>query len=454
MGETGWINDPNGFCYFNGRYHLFYQYHPYSAQWGPMHWGHLTSTDLVRWEHRPVALAPDEPYDRGGVFSGSAIEKDGRLYLIYTGHIDDGGVIRQVQNIAVSEDGIRFAKCPGNPVIDASGLPKGASPADFRDPKVFEHDGVYYMVVASRAADGSGQVLLYRSPDLLHWTYAGTVARSENRLGEMWECPDLFRLGDTDILVVSAIHLPADGHRHNNLHSSIYMTGEMDLQQGRFVMKELDDLDGGFDFYAPQTMRATDGRRLLVAWMNMWESPMPTQQHGWAGQMTVVREVTLQDGRLHTCPVRELARYRRREVVVPETVVEGEHLPESVRGQQIDLEVTIDPGSASEAGIRVLEGPGEETVIGYNVAEGVVYFDRNRSGEGPGGMRKVPVTLRDGRLALRVLVDRISVEVFVNGGERALTGLVYPRQESDRVALFARGGAAHMSLRKWDIAVP
>lgn len=453
MGEVGWINDPNGFSYFGGEYHLFYQHYPYAAQWGPMHWGHAVSQDLVRWEHRPVALAPDRPYDRSGAFSGSAIERDGQLCLFYTGHIDEGGRIRQVQNLALSRDGIRFTKFPGNPVIDAAKLPPDASPSNFRDPKVIQHEGLYYMVVGSCDATGSGQLLLYRSQDLIHWEYLSTPIRSERRIGKMWECPDLFRIDGVDVLVLSPQYLPADGHRHNNLHASIYMLGEMDFAKGRFTMRSMDDLDGGFDFYAPQTMQAPDGRRLLIAWMNMWESPLPTQEDGWAGQMTLVREVWLQEDRLYTYPVRELERYRREEVVVPLQPVEGEVELEGVSGRQLDLEVTLEPGDAAQAGVRLLKGASEETVIGYDAAAGMLWFDRSRSGEGPGGVRRVPVALREGRLTLRILVDRISVEVFANGGERAMTGLVYPADGSDGVALFARGGTARIGLKKWAIEV-
>ena len=138
MAPIGWMNDPNGFVYYQEEYHLFYQYYPYDSIWGPMHWGHAKSKDLIHWEHLPVALAPGESYDKEGCFSGSAIEKDGKLYLIYTGHNVVEGQVRQVQCLAVSEDGIHFEKYAGNPIIAEDHLASVATTEDFRDPKVFQ----------------------------------------------------------------------------------------------------------------------------------------------------------------------------------------------------------------------------------------------------------------------------------------------------------------------------
>ena len=170
-GGIGWINDPNGFSLYKGEYHLFYQYHPYSSLWGPMHWGHIKTKDFVRWERLPIAMAPDMEYDRGGCFSGSAVElADGRQLLMYTGvqrfRKDDGKISEiQTQCLAVG-DGVDYQKYAGNPVITSADLPEGGSKADFRDHKLWlDEDGSYYAVVSNRGADGSGVVLLYQSPD-------------------------------------------------------------------------------------------------------------------------------------------------------------------------------------------------------------------------------------------------------------------------------------------------
>lgn len=160
MAPVGWINDPNGFIYFRGEYHLFYQFYPYDSVWGPMHWGHAKSKDLLHWEELPVALAPGESYDKDGCFSGSAIEKDGKLYLMYTGHTVVGEQVRQVQCLAVSEDGIVFKKYAQNPIIAEEHIADVAQIDDFRDPKVFQREGHFYSVVAAKTAESRGQILL------------------------------------------------------------------------------------------------------------------------------------------------------------------------------------------------------------------------------------------------------------------------------------------------------
>ena len=202
MPQTGWINDPNGLIYYKGKYHYFYQLNPYYGHWDYMHWGHAISSDLMHWEYLPVALAPSEEYDdhmRGGCFSGSAIEHDGKLFLMYTGTSNHGEGYVQTQCIAYSGDGINFTKYEGNPVI----CPPEGVPSDlFRDPKVWEHDGVYYMVCGA-SRNKRGQALLYRSSDMLHWEFFNVLAESRGEWGYMWECPDFYQLEDKYVLTFS-----------------------------------------------------------------------------------------------------------------------------------------------------------------------------------------------------------------------------------------------------------
>jgi beta-fructofuranosidase len=190
MAPAGWMNDPNGLIHWRAAYHIFYQHNPYEPGWGAMHWGHALSRDLVRYEHRPVALAPSEPYESpgGGCFSGSAVDDGGTLTLIYTSTAD-----HQAQSIATSADGVHFEKYAGNPVIPAP--PPQGNGSDFRDPKVWRHDGAWWMVVGSR--DGElGNVLLYRSDDLRNWDFVSVLCQSDGTQGRMWECPDLYPLAD------------------------------------------------------------------------------------------------------------------------------------------------------------------------------------------------------------------------------------------------------------------
>ena len=185
---VGWINDPNGFSLFQGEYHLFYQYHPYSSLWGPMHWGHCKTKDFIRWTWLPCALAPDEAYDGQGCFSGSAIEQDGKHFLMYTGvrerEKEDGTKeVFQTQCMAVG-DGTDYVKLQENPVILAGSLPEGSSAADFRDPKIWREDGRFYAVIGSLDGDGSGQIALFSSADGTGWSFESILARNQGRYGK------------------------------------------------------------------------------------------------------------------------------------------------------------------------------------------------------------------------------------------------------------------------------
>lgn len=298
----GWVNDPNGVTIFNHELHLFYQHYPYEAEHGLMHWGHAKSRDGLHWVHLPVALAPDRSYDQGGVFSGSAIEKDGKLYVIYTGHLPnatDHTKTRQNQNIAISEDGITFKKYEGNPILAEKDIPEGSSIIDFRDPKVFERKGIYYCVIGSKTVDDEGQVLLYCSNDLLTWEYVSVVFPYNHYLGTMVECPDLMLFEDKAVFVLSAMnYVDETGRTHP--HISWLIEGEMDWEKFQFRQTSIKEMDKGLDFYAPQTVKTAENGYLAIAWMQNWQANRPTYElgHQWFGQMTLPRMIEYKKERL------------------------------------------------------------------------------------------------------------------------------------------------------------
>jgi len=265
----GWMNDPNGFSEFQGEYHLMYQHNPYDRVWGPMHWGHCKSKDFIRWEQLPDALAPDQPYDQKGCFSGSAIEHEGKHVLLYTGVVegeDEQGehYVRQTQCIAIG-DGVNYEKLDSNPVINTNMLPKGSSKEDFRDPKIWKDENTFYAVVGSRNEDGTGQILMYSSKNLREWIFSGVLEKCEKRYGLMWECPDFFSLDGKQVLVMSPQNMLAEGLEFHSGHGTLYMLGKFDKEQCRFEKETVKAIDYGLDFYAPQTMETSDGRRIMVA---------------------------------------------------------------------------------------------------------------------------------------------------------------------------------------------
>ncbi|AEM79243.1 glycoside hydrolase family 32 protein [Thermoanaerobacter wiegelii] len=451
MGEYGWINDPNGFIYYKGNYHLFYQHNPYDAVWGPMHWGHAISKDLVKWTYLPIALVPGEDFDKDGCFSGSAIEKDDMLCLLYTGHIytgpDKSKDYRQVQNLAYSKDGINFIKYSKNPVIGEKQIPEEASKKDFRDPKVFKNGQYYYIMLGSNDGKGHGQVLLYKSTNLKDWDFVNILARGNENTGYNWECPDLFELDGKYILMVSV-------ERENR--SSIYFVGEFEIEKGifKFDIDDYQPIDYGFDFYAPQTTSDEQGRRLIVAWMDTWGEVMPTQErgHNWAGAMTLPREILMVNGKLYFRPIKEIENYRKNHYKLTNLMIDGEKNLNTC-GESYELEVEFEADKAEEFGLKIRKGDNEETVLSYKRYESLFIFDRNKSGIGPKGERKINVALKNNKLKLRVFVDVSSVEIFINNGEKVMSGRIYPSKDSVDISLYSKGECKINYLNKWDIVV-
>lgn len=455
MPPIGWMNDPNGFGYAFGKFQFFYQFHPYSSAWGPMHWGHYTSKDLIKWELEPTALAPDTPYDKDGCFSGSSIVKDGKMYLMYTS-VADG---KQTQALAVSTDGVNFEKM--NRVIGSGDVPGDSSQADFRDPKVFKRGDSYYAIIGSRGNDGAGQLLLYRSPDIVNWEYVGKVWK-DHRTGGIYECPDFTTIDGRDVLIASPQNFATDGWRHENVHGNLYMTGTLDTSTGEFKRDYEDEIDSGFDFYAPQTLTAPDGRVILTAWMQMWGRTMPTQAHGWTGAAVLPRELTLKDGKLYQSPVREIEKYRTGKIYFEDRQVSGEIALEGVSGTKTELCFTLDLGNAAKTGVKVFRGTEHETSIYYDRVKDLVIFDRSQmgtriSGEGKeqnAVVRSTKVSVKNNKLQFRIFLDVSSCEVFLNGGERAMTGNVYSESGDTGISFFAEGGTATIeTLEKYEIRV-
>lgn len=281
--KKGWMNDPNGLVYFKGQYHAFFQHNPYSTQWDKMHWGHAVSNDLISWEELPIALYPDQNYEsEGGCFSGSAIVKDDRLYLFYTSVAN-----KQTQSIAYSDDGIHFTKYEGNPVIGNSPL----GYYDFRDPKVTEIDGQYYMVTGSGNSD-AGQVLLFKSETLLEWKYVGILFEGKE-YAPCIECPDFFKLDDKYVLMFSKMN--------ESQRSTIFAIG--DFEDNEIKNAIICRPEWGRDFYAPQTL--WDGeRRILIGWMYHWGKKPPITCK-YAGALSIPRELKLSNNNINNYPVAE-----------------------------------------------------------------------------------------------------------------------------------------------------
>lgn len=462
--RTGWMNDPNGFSWYDGKYHLFYQYNPYASHWGPMHWGHAVSEDLLHWEYLPCALAPDEAYDRDGCFSGSAaMLPDGRQILMYTGVVRerraDGGCDEvQTQCLAVG-DGEDYVKYENNPVLNQEDIPDGGSRFDFRDPKMWqEEDGTWRCVVGNRPADGSGQILLFESTDGFEWHYRKVLAENRNRFGRMWECPDFFPLDGKQVLLVSPQDMIPSGLEYHNGNGTLCLIGNYNRKTEEFTEEADQAVDYGIDFYAPQTVLTPDGRRVMIGWMQNWDTCNHRRVHdeAWFGQMSLPRELSIKNGKLYQTPVRELERMRHNKVSYENVTVSGILQLEGISGRRLDMELTVRPkeGCSLYRKFTVLFARNEQyhTSFSFRPAESVLKMDRKFSGTRRDILheRSSRVNGPEGELKLRIILDRFSVEAFVNDGEQVMTAVLYTDQKADGIS-FLSDGAVTMDVVKYDL---
>ena len=415
-GEKGWINDPNGVVKFKGQYHVFFQYHPYSCEWGPMHWGHVVSDDLLHWKYLPIALTPGDEFDKDGCFSGSALVYQNKLYIFYTGFLfnEDKENIKQQQCLAYSEDGITFKKM--GLIIGEDNLPKEYAPNDFRDPMVYQENDQFIMLVAARRISGKGNILKYVSKDLIHWNFIGDILTKDSK-GVMVECPCYIK--DLSLLLHSEQFLPAEGYKYHNVHSSLYSLGKFD--SNKFVINHQSQIDYGFDFYAPQVIQ---GDNIMIGWMNMWDRNNPSEVYGFAGMLTIPRKISIANNDLYQTPV------------LPQKVLFEKENISSFKEHVITGFYQLEIENLKSLSLSIRKGKNEETLFYLNDNEWV--FDRSSSGVKiigkdnnqnlNDGIRKMPYIKQNKHIVYLVL-DKYSVEIFVDG--MSMSNTIFPTEASD-----------------------
>jgi fructan beta-fructosidase len=460
--EKNWMNDPNGMVYYDGEYHLFYQHYPEGNVWGPMHWGHAVSTDMIHWEHLPIALFPDE---HGYIFSGSAVvdandttgffNGGSGLVAIFT-HAGAHPITkkpRQAQSLAYSLDkGRTWIKYAGNPVLTDDSI------VDFRDPKVFWMKELQKWMMVLAAGD---HVRIYSSPDLKSWEFESKFGEKEGSHLGVWECPDLFPLAvDGDELNQRWVLLVSIGDNPECPEGSRtqYFIGDFDGHTFKNINSAEIILwaDLGRDNYAGVTwsdIPTSDGRRLLMGWMSNWKYANLVPTNSWRSAMTVPRELTLRDTgkgvRLYQTPAKELEALRRTSlyslnqsvILTPE-----QNLLKGVRGKTVEIIAEFELKNTSRFGFKVGKSSEEETVIGFNEADARLYLDRRKSGECEfhpefACVHDTELKPQNNKIFLQIYVDSSSIEVFANGGELVMTDLIFPSEGSDAIQLFVESGS-------------
>ncbi|MDR2940700.1 MAG: glycoside hydrolase family 32 protein [Clostridiales bacterium] len=431
MPPSGWMNDPNGLCWFNGCYHVFYQYTPNNPNGALKYWGHYSSTDMINWDEMGIALSPDTPFDRDGVYSGSALAVKGKMHLFYTGNVKFKGSYdyitegREGNTIHVSsEDGVHFGE--KSCVIAAAGYPPGMS-CHIRDPKVWQENASqhapYFLILGARTLDNRGQALIYQSPNLECWDYIASVC-TENYFGYMWECPDVFQLNGINILSISPQGVEPDGYDYQNTYQSGYFQYKGSLT-GEYELGGFKEWDRGFDFYAPQTFEDKEGRRIMIGWMGMPDTPQhvnPTITDGWQHALTLPREIFSCQGRIFQRPITEIEELR----------MEGHELP---TGKETPMMASYEALILNSSGGSIKVSINARVSVEFNKGDQEFFIEFHDSALG-GGRAKRSARMEN-CFEIRLFVDTSSVEIFINGGEEVFSTRFYP--EDGRSCLSVTG---------------
>ncbi len=436
--KAHWMNDPNGMVFSNGTYHLFYQYYPDSTVWGPMHWGHATSTDLVRWNHQPIALYPDS---LGYIFSGSAVidktntsgfGKVGKppMVAIFTHHNmngeKNGTSTFQNQSLAYSlDDGKTWTKYAGNPVLKNPGI------KDFRDPKVMWYEPTKKWIMTLATLD---RITFYSSPDLKHWTKESEVGKDFGAHGGVWECPDLFSLKyGGKIVWVLTVSINPGGP--NGGSATQYFTGNFDGKT--FTPFETDTrwIDYGPDDYAGVTWSNTGDRKIYLGWMSNWQYATVVPTRNWRSAMTVPRELRLRKVGakflVASEPVKELLALQEKIIPLSDIDAADYDLSKKIGKLANPVAIGVSANEIQSFSMTISNGNGEKLIAGYDKTTNQYFIDRTASGKTDfeKGFAKQLVAPRlsvNDHLNITFIIDKASIELFADGGLSVMTAIFFP----------------------------
>ena len=408
-----WINDPNGLTYFNGEYHIFYQHFPYDTSWGTMHWGHAVTKDFQTFKHLPIALYPSKDYDRNGIFSGSALNYNGKMYLYYTAikyRIENPEYIHKPlikddliasQALLISDDGYHFNnKDAKYKVVDVITDPSLGHDQHTRDPKVWlGKNGKGYMILGSKVPNGDdfdGEVLFYESEDGIHFEYKNSY--QEPTIGNMWECPDVFKINNQFFMIFSPENTDQPPKPNSNAR---YMP--IDFDEDTLTIKDHGDwpyLDHGLDFYAPQTFLSKDNERLLLGWLRMRK---PVQGEEWIGMFIMPRILHEKDGKI----IQEL---------YPKIKNSFNHEVQEISfDQPFQLKTTLNKDSSLNLGGFKIDI--QDDCLHLNREE--VSIQENKV------CNDVVSPKLQGHYDIELYYDHHVFEIYINGGEYVMSQVVY-----------------------------
>jgi fructan beta-fructosidase len=443
-----WMNDPNGLVFYKNEYHLFYQYYPDSTVWGPMHWGHAISKDLIHWQHLPIALYPDS---LGYIFSGSVVVDENNtsgfqqgnektLVAIFTYHNNIGEKNKtnnyQTEGIAYSNDkGRTWKKYSGNPVL------KNPGNIDFRDPKVSWHEATKQWIMCLAVGN---KIQFYHSKNLKNWELGGEFGMAEGGHGGVWECPDLFPLkieNTNETKWVLLVSINPGGP--NGGSSTQYFIGNFDGNNFKNdnTPQTILWVDNGPDNYAGVTWSNTKNRRIFLGWMGNWQYAKQVPTKTWRSAMTLPRELFLEKTvagiRLISKPADETKALRINEMKI--------EFANDVKMQsplnEIELSIDLKKTTANDFGVEIFNSKNESVKIGFDKIKNQFYMDRTNAGETnfSNVFAAKPFAQRistNNIIKLQLFLDDASAELFADDGTVLMTTIFFPTEDFKNIKLF------------------
>lgn len=423
---TGLLNDPNGFCFDGERYHLFYQWFPLGAVHGLKYWRALQSQDLITFQDKGIAIAPDTQYDSHGAYSGSALANpDGSLTIAYTGNHRSVDWQRTPYQLIAHYEPTTQRLTREAPFL--SGPPQGYT-EHVRDPKIWrDTQNQLWAILGAQRDNGTGTALLCKNGQ-----YCGELHTQLPNFGYMWECPDFFTLNGQSILIFSPQGLPAqaDG-RYANLFQTGYLCGTYDSATHTLQHGEFQELDHGFDFYAAQTCEGKHGERILIAWMGLPDTTYPSDADDWQGCLTLPRVLTLKNGKLYQTPLPALQQQRKTKINAPQALTVGELQLDNPEGKAFTIELFKNQTHSTK-----LHFDGNTFTL-----------DRCHSGALPTvSLTPIPAgknthirQLKIAVKALNIFIDNSSIEIFINDGEATMSARIFPPKDAQGISYQGEG---------------
>ncbi|GAJ26662.1 sucrose-6-phosphate hydrolase [Liquorilactobacillus sucicola DSM 21376 = JCM 15457] len=437
---SGLLNDPNGFSFFNGQWHLFYQSFPFGAVHGLKSWFHLVSDDLIHWDKKGITLKPDSKYDSHGAYSGSARVINDKLFIMYTGNVRDNNWQRHpYQNGAWLDKDNHLTKL-SQPLF---GQPAHTTD-HFRDPQLLELNGTYYALLGAQDKDTlKGQIALFSSSDLKEWKDLGYLKFTTADMGYMIECPSLVFVENKPILIFCPQGLNKEVTSYENIYPNVFILGDtIDLNKGTFTALNTTphNLDDGFDVYATQAFNAPDGKAYAVSWVGLPDISYPTDGENWAHCLSQVKELHIKNGKLHQRPVPAMASLR----------TEGKHLSSNNEkgkktflvkqaSQHYELKLTLPPQQNGKLHLAATEDLAHSLELEFSTGKNAfLNVKRQKAGTlfaEKYGTKRSLVLDANKTLNLDIFFDNSVCEIFVNDGLNVLTLRLFPQRKQDNIIL-------------------